>query len=177
MKIIYVIFIFVFFHLQLVFSQALIKQVVIAVGNGKVENAIGNDDDVIGYGLPAFMMRIDRNMNLFFVDGLSHSIKKFNMNGEYLGKIIMPVRYIMKINCYKNNLFTGAFSRSDNRMFIYDTDSLTMKRIPRQLFDANTIWMYRPFGKILIFELPYDKYNVYMRWTPLSRPKFKKIKV
>ncbi len=161
MKNIYSILAVVFFQVQLVFSQVPIKQVVIPVGDETVENAIGNDDDIIGFGLPNFMMRIDSNMHFLFVVGLSPSIKKFNMNGEYLGKIIVPVSYEMKINCYKNNLFTGAFFNTDNRMFIYDTDSLILEGTPRQLFNDYSIWMYKPFDKILVFYLPYGKYNVY----------------
>ncbi len=159
MKNIYSILAVVFFQVQLVFTQVPIKQVVIPVGDRMIDSVIGNDDDLIGPGLPNFMMRIDRNMNLFLVDGLSHSIKKFDMNGKYLGRI--HLRFIPNINCYKNNLFTGAFFNRDNRMFVYDTDSLTLKRTPRQLFNDHPIWMYRSFDKILVFYLPYDKYNVY----------------
>lgn len=160
---------YIFIIFQITYSQHIIKKVTMPVGNS--ENCIMDDGEPFGAGLPNTHFCLDNNLNIYIYDILNRAIKKYDLNGEYLGKITTPFSTEINITCFENIIFTGKFSRVytgdfsssvyDNRLFIYDTDSMRLKTEPLQLFNSPYIRKYVQYDSLLVFSLPFDKFNVY----------------
>ncbi|MBD3225273.1 MAG: hypothetical protein GF313_11120 [Caldithrix sp.] len=93
---------FLFLYTQNAYSQVIIKKVIIAVGNS--ENSIKDDGEPFGGGLPTTHFCVDGDLNIFIIDNIAHEIKKFNINGKFLGKIITPNSIPIEITCFENTV-------------------------------------------------------------------------
>ncbi|MHB2149988.1 hypothetical protein ACX8XP_13090 [Calditrichota bacterium LG25] len=155
-KIIYLFVILI--NLKFSFSQYIIDKLMIPIGNSDDKICDSSNFDS---GISTLHFCIDEDKNFFIYDYADLSIKKFSFDGKYLGKINLPFSTSVKINYYKQNIFTGNFFKNDNKLYIYDAISMKLKRKPIQLFNANDVWDYEQYDSLLIFNLPYEKYNVY----------------
>ena len=81
-------------------------------------------------------MDIDEDGNIFIADWVDSSIKKFNSQGKYLGKLKQKGVQLLDVVCYDRKLYSFDMAHKNNDLYIFSTDSLRLIEKKKHIFSG-----------------------------------------
>jgi hypothetical protein len=145
--------------IKLVFSQEyLVKKIELNVGTGK-DNINLFYDDV--YGLTSGGFCMDTLENVYIADIGDSSIKKFDKKGKYCGRVKIKESLFRNVYYYQNKLFTLDRIAKKNDLYIFDSSTLKLKSVKRNLYySISGVQPYEFWDNMLIIN-QLNRYIVY----------------